>query len=82
MKFRRIQDRYGCKEAGSYPQWDENHPIHLVGHSYGGNTARVLQQYLEEGIFPGHRTSASWVVSITAITLHVKSYMQVAMLWS
>ena len=29
-----------------YPEWDEVHPIHLIGHSMGGQTARMLQYLL------------------------------------
>ncbi|QJE01285.1 hypothetical protein HH212_15640 [Massilia forsythiae] len=32
-----------------YPQWDEAHPIHLIGHSQGGTTIRALIQLLEHG---------------------------------
>ena len=28
--------------SGLYPEWDENHPVHLVGYSFGGLTARML----------------------------------------
>ena len=28
--------------SGLYPAWDENHPVHLVGYSFGGLTARML----------------------------------------
>ncbi|KAJ0461050.1 putative carboxylic ester hydrolase [Helianthus annuus] len=30
-------------EQGHYPQWDEDHPIHFVGHSTGARVIRVLQ---------------------------------------
>lgn len=46
-------------ERGLYPEWDENHPVHLVAHSYGGCTARVLQQYLADQRFPACFPSAS-----------------------
>jgi len=31
---------------GLYPEWDSEHPIHLVAHSMGGLTARCLVQLL------------------------------------
>jgi len=33
---------------GMYPQWDAKHPIHLIGHSQGGQTIRTLIQLLEK----------------------------------
>ena len=32
---------------GLYPEWDSNHPIHIIGHSQGGLTARMLEHLLE-----------------------------------
>lgn len=32
-----------------YPAWDASHPIHLIGHSQGGQTVRALIQLLENG---------------------------------
>lgn len=34
---------------GFYPEWDAEHPITLVGHSMGGQTARMLVKLLEDG---------------------------------
>jgi hypothetical protein len=36
--------------AGHYAEWDENHPIHLVGHSSGVQVARHLQHMLAEKV--------------------------------
>ncbi len=38
--------------AGHYPEWDENHPIHIVGHSTGAQVVRLLQQMLAEKVNP------------------------------
>ncbi len=32
---------------GLYPEWDSNHPIHLLGYSFGGLTARMLLHLLD-----------------------------------
>ena len=48
-------DRYGRDySGGKYSrllnvQWDANHPINLVGHSFGGVTVRLLQELLNNG---------------------------------
>ncbi|KAK1403297.1 putative carboxylic ester hydrolase [Heracleum sosnowskyi] len=56
-------------EKGHYPEWDEDHPIHFVGHSAGAQVARVLQQMLADKAFKGHEsTSDKWVLSITALS--------------
>lgn len=35
--------------TGLYPQWDANHKIHLIGHSMGGQTIRLLNNLLRYG---------------------------------
>ena len=60
--------RYGVTHKGAYANWDEDHPLDLVGHSIGGLTARVLQQLLAEQFFPGHSTSAAWVRSLVCLS--------------
>jgi hypothetical protein len=61
--------QYGEEEfPGLYPEWDESHPVILIGHSLGGLTALTLQNYLadEEGKTLGspYRTSANWIKGI------------------
>jgi triacylglycerol lipase len=58
---------------GLYPAWDANHPVHMISHSMGGQTARMLVQMLASngapanpGLFP-YATSAAWVKSVTTI---------------
>ncbi|MFQ6678392.1 MAG: esterase/lipase family protein [Fidelibacterota bacterium] len=66
--------------SGLYPQWDESHPIHLIGHSMGGQTARMLQYLLENIIYIDSTESSpdksillgsiheNWIKSITTIS--------------
>lgn len=42
-------ERFGRKYLGSYPSWSRDCPIHIVGHSLGGSTARMLQVLLASG---------------------------------
>ncbi|CAN1320798.1 lip [Linum perenne] len=56
-------------EQGNYPEWDEDHPIHFVGHSAGAQVVRVLQQMLADKSFKGYEnTSENWVLSITSLS--------------
>ena len=65
---------------GLYPEWDKNNPIHIIGHSMGGQTGRMLQ-YLLESVFyleeekeqPEESTllgyvHAGWITSITTMS--------------
>ncbi|KAL1515806.1 hypothetical protein AB1Y20_002422 [Prymnesium parvum] len=60
--------RFGRRFDAAYPEWDASHPIHLLGHSIGGQTVRVLQHLLATQAFEGHATSADWVCSLTALS--------------
>ncbi len=58
-----------------YPQWDAQHPIHLIGHSQGGQTIRALIELLENGSPDGDEGGGAlysggkigWVVSATTL---------------
>ena len=59
-----------------YPAWDAQHPIHLFGHSQGGQTIRSLIQLLEQGSPHGDEGEGElykggkigWVISATTIS--------------
>ncbi|EPS64029.1 hypothetical protein M569_10750, partial [Genlisea aurea] len=54
---------------GHYSEWDENHPIHFVGHSAGAQVVRVLHQMLADKAFRGYETtSEKWICSITSLS--------------
>ncbi|KAL3667759.1 hypothetical protein V7S43_007312 [Phytophthora oleae] len=77
--------RYGKNYTGLYPEWGETNTdgsvnkIHLIGHSMGGQTIRMLAQLLEKGTTgaPVEETSYTsplfkggheWIHSITTIS--------------
>ena len=75
-----IQQPEGKIYEGLYPEWDAEHPVHLIGHSMGGQTARMLEYLLENSFYSdslytvleesdllGKRNSG-WVKSITSIS--------------
>ena len=39
--------------SGNFPEWDAQHPLHLVGHSSGVQVARMLQTMLAEKVGAG-----------------------------
>ena len=64
--------------VGLYPQWSEGNPIHIIGHSMGGQTARMLNYLLtqeinnnngekEESALLG-KSHLGWIKSITTIS--------------
>lgn len=64
------------KNRAVYTAWDEAHPVHIIAHSQGGQTARVLAQLLANGgvspegdgnLFAGQPVNARWIKSITTI---------------
>ena len=65
-------------EKGKLPDWDENHPVHLIGHSFGGVTARALHAYLDQGDrFKGHSTNSRWVISVNTISAPLNGSLMV-----
>ena len=75
-------NRYGKTFTGAYPNWDENNPVHLIGHSMGGNTIRTITDLLldgsaseiayaqanpEVGISPLFTGGKDWVHSVTTL---------------
>ena len=67
-----IQKPAGKYYEGLYPQWSEKNPIHIIGHSQGGQTARMLETLLkthlnnEESILLS-KIHNGWIKSITTI---------------
>jgi len=60
--------RFGVDYSGKglLTVWDGQHPVHLVGHSFGGNTALALTAMICDD-FWGVGSDASWVVSCVCI---------------
>ncbi|OQS06817.1 hypothetical protein THRCLA_01158 [Thraustotheca clavata] len=62
--------RYGKtfpKETAKFPQWSEENPVHLLGHSYGATTAIELYQLICSDAF-GVGSNHKWVKSIISIS--------------
>ena len=68
----------GKSYVGLYPQWNNENPVHLIGHSMGGQTARMLHYLLtqefnqdngekEESDLLG-KSYSRWIKSITTIS--------------
>lgn len=60
--------RFGPDYTGKplLARWGPAHPVHLIGHSFGGNTALMLLKLLQED-FWCLGTNSDWVASITTI---------------
>ncbi|MEC9457312.1 MAG: lipase, partial [Candidatus Neomarinimicrobiota bacterium] len=78
-KFGLIQKPEGKTFVGLYPEWDEDHPVHIIGHSMGGQTARMLHYLLASKIYEDQESTIfekspllgqvnlKWIHSITTI---------------
>ena len=79
-KYKIIQKPKNKNWDGLYPKWDSNNPIHIIGHSLGGQTARMLQFLLENHIYADSsnmtfeksellgKKRLKWIRSITTIS--------------
>mmetsp|Transcript_6854 Transcript_6854/g.7880 ORF Transcript_6854/g.7880 Transcript_6854/m.7880 type:complete len:436 (+) Transcript_6854:337-1644(+) len=52
---------------GVHKSWSQKRPIHLVGHSFGGNTVRVFAYLVAKDHF-GYGTNIRWIKSMTTIS--------------
>jgi triacylglycerol lipase len=60
-------NRFGSTYQGLYSQWGKGQPVHIIGHSMGGQTCRVLVELLSQNNF-GMGTDETWVKSVTTIS--------------
>ena len=78
QKNKIIQKPKEKRYVGLYPEWNQNFPVHIIGHSMGGQTARMLTYLLsqeiyqdsvkkEESILLGE-SHTGWIKSITTIS--------------
>ena len=78
-KYGLIQKPVDKEYKGLYTEWDEHHPVHIIGHSMGGQTARMLQYLLETELFEDDssknkeksellgQSNRGWISSITSL---------------
>ncbi len=47
MQLSTGHERYGKTYKGITPNWEPGKKVHLVGHSMGGQTIRLMEEFLE-----------------------------------
>lgn len=74
-----IERPEGKAYEGLYPRWDSDHPVHIIAHSMGGQTARMLAYLLANTFFVDSlqkipeespllgQSNQGWIKSITTI---------------
>ncbi len=78
QKNKIIQKPMGKIYSGLYPDWSQASPVHMIGHSMGGQTARMLNYLLYQEIYQDSvrkeesnllgQSHAGWIKSITTIS--------------
>ena len=57
----------GKKYKAMLPEWSEEKPVHMIGHSMGGQTIRYLSELLAQDYFK-QGTNERWILSLTTIS--------------
>ena len=72
-KYNIIQKPNKKNFDGLYPEWNEQNPVHIIGHSQGGQTARMLEYILNnelplEESYLLQEKQKNWIKSVTTIS--------------
>lgn len=60
-------ERFGRSYEGFHREWSESQPVHLIGHSMGGQTIRVLVELLAQDHF-AVGSNQRWVRSVSSLS--------------
>tara|TARA_B100001248_G_scaffold195340_1_gene150097 strand:- start:210 stop:1403 length:1194 start_codon:yes stop_codon:yes gene_type:complete len=73
-----IRSPIGKNYVGLYPKWNEKNPVHIIGHSMGGQTARMLNYLLGQELYQNNgekeesellgNACSGWIKSISTIS--------------